>query len=41
MRPEDILYIPNNTAKAVALRSIELAASAGSMIAVWRVGNSR
>jgi len=38
MRPEDILYVPNNTAKAVAIRSIEMAAGAASMIAVWRVG---
>lgn len=41
MRPEDILYVPNNTGKAVALRSIEMAAGAASMIAIWRVGNAR
>ncbi|MCC6587528.1 MAG: polysaccharide biosynthesis/export family protein [Bryobacterales bacterium] len=41
MKPEDILYIPHNTAKAVALRSIEMAAGAASMITIWRVGNPR
>jgi polysaccharide export outer membrane protein len=36
MYPDDILFIPTNKGKAVALRMIEAAINAGTGIAIWR-----
>jgi polysaccharide export outer membrane protein len=36
LHPEDILYVPDNKPKSVALRAIEAAVSTGTGIAVWR-----
>jgi polysaccharide biosynthesis/export protein len=39
LKPEDILYIPDNLTKKIASRSIEAAIGIGSNIATWRVLN--
>lgn len=36
LRPEDILFVPSNKGKAIALRVIEAAVNTGSGVAVWR-----
>jgi polysaccharide biosynthesis/export protein len=36
LNPDDILFVPGNNGKIVALRTIEAAVSAGTGIAVWR-----
>ena len=38
LHPGDILFVPVNKPKAIALRTIEAAISAGTGIAIWRVG---
>jgi hypothetical protein len=37
--PSDILYVPDNIAKAVLIRSGELAVSIGSAMAIYRLGS--
>jgi polysaccharide export outer membrane protein len=34
--PEDVLYVPTNTGKKIAIRSIEAAIQTGTGIAIWR-----
>ena len=34
--PDDVLYVPTNTGKKIAIRSIEAAIQAGTGIAIWR-----
>jgi polysaccharide export outer membrane protein len=41
LRPEDVLYVPHNNAKAVAIRAIEAATSVGTQVTIWRTGMSR
>ncbi|HEX5226813.1 MAG TPA: polysaccharide biosynthesis/export family protein [Bryobacteraceae bacterium] len=36
LQPDDILVVPSNTARAIALRSIEAAIQLGTGIAIWR-----
>jgi polysaccharide export outer membrane protein len=36
LHPEDILFIPTNTPKSVALRAIETAIQTGSGVVIWR-----
>ena len=36
LQPDDILVVPNNTARSVAIRSIEAAIQLGTGIAIWR-----
>ncbi len=36
--PEDILFIPNNTGRTIALRAIEAAINTGSGVMIWRGG---
>jgi polysaccharide export outer membrane protein len=38
MQPDDILFVPSNTGKKVAVRTIEALVSVGSGVAVWRAG---
>jgi protein involved in polysaccharide export with SLBB domain len=37
--PSDILYVPDNITKAVLIRSVELAVSIGSAMAIYRLGS--
>lgn len=41
LRPEDVLYVPHNTAKAVAIRALEAATMVGTQVTVWRAGTRR
>jgi polysaccharide export outer membrane protein len=41
LRAEDVLYIPHNTAKAVALRALDAATMVGTQVTVWRAGTRR
>jgi polysaccharide biosynthesis/export protein len=41
LRAEDVLYIPHNMAKAVALRALEAATMVGTQVTVWRAGTRR
>jgi len=41
MEPEDILFVPNNTTRNVALRAAEAALNVGTGITIWRVGLPR
>jgi hypothetical protein len=34
--PDDVLYVPTNTGKKIALRSIEAAIQTGTGIVIWR-----
>ncbi len=36
LRPEDILFVPSNTAKAVSLKTIETLVGIGSGVIIWR-----
>jgi protein involved in polysaccharide export with SLBB domain len=38
MHPADILYVPNDMVKAVALQAIALAVALGSSVAIYRIG---
>jgi hypothetical protein len=40
MFPSDILYIPDNTAKAVLIRAAEVALQVGTAVAIYRVGTN-
>ena len=35
LQPDDIIVVPNNTARTIAIRSIEAAISLGTGIAIW------
>ena len=41
LQPEDILYVPHHTAKGVLIRAVDIAASVGSAIAIYRVAYPR
>jgi polysaccharide export outer membrane protein len=41
LQPDDILFVPNNTAKNVAIRTIEAVISVGSGLAIYRGGIAR
>ncbi len=41
LRPEDVLYIPHNAAKAIAMRALEAATMVGTQVTVWRAGTRR
>jgi hypothetical protein len=36
LRPDDVLFVPNNVPKAFAVRSLEAAFNIGTGIAIWR-----
>lgn len=36
LMPDDVLFVPTNTSKKIAIRSIEAAIQAGTGIAIWR-----
>lgn len=38
MQPDDILFVPSNTGKKVAVRTLESIVSIGSGVAIWRAG---
>jgi protein involved in polysaccharide export with SLBB domain len=38
MMPSDILYIPDNNAKAALIRASEIAVAIGSALAIYRLG---
>ena len=36
MKPDDVLYVPGNAAKAAALRAAEVAIQLGTGMLIWR-----